>query len=63
MVGLITDKDETAYREEISDLVVCCQDNNQEKELMVDYRKWRAAYNPIHINGAEVERAITLLNS
>jgi hypothetical protein len=63
VVGLITDKDETVYREEVSDLAVCCQDNNQEKELMVDYRKWGAAYNPIHINGAVVERAITLLNS
>ena len=27
-VGLITDKDETAYREEVRDLTVWCQDNN-----------------------------------
>ena len=44
MVGLITDDDETAYRE-MSDLAVWCQDNNlslnigKTKELIVDYRK------------------------
>ena len=28
MVGLITDNDEKAYREEVRDLTVWCQDNN-----------------------------------
>ena len=28
MVGLITNNDETAYREEVSDLAVWCQDKN-----------------------------------
>jgi NADPH-dependent curcumin reductase CurA len=28
VVGLITDDDETAYREEVSDLAVWCQNNN-----------------------------------
>jgi hypothetical protein len=28
VVGLITDNDETAYREEVRDLAVWCQDNN-----------------------------------
>ena len=28
VVGLITDKDETAYREEVRDLTVWCKDNN-----------------------------------
>ena len=28
VVGLITDDDETAYRQEVSDLAVWCQDNN-----------------------------------
>ena len=28
VVGLITDNDKTAYREEIRDLAVWCQDNN-----------------------------------
>jgi hypothetical protein len=47
VVGLITDGDETAYREEDRDLAVWCQDNNfsldviKTKELMVDYRSNR----------------------
>jgi hypothetical protein len=42
VVGLITDNDEAAYREEVRDLAVCCQDNNRSlnvsktKELIVD---------------------------
>ena len=28
VVGLITDDDETAYKEEVSDLAVWCHDNN-----------------------------------
>jgi hypothetical protein len=28
VVGLITDNNETAYREEVRDLAVWCQDNN-----------------------------------
>jgi hypothetical protein len=42
VVGLITDDDETAYRKEVSHLVVCCQDNNlslnlsKTKDLIVD---------------------------
>ena len=47
MVGLITDNDETAYREEVRDLSVWCQDNNlslnvSKTKLTVDYRKRRA---------------------
>ena len=47
VVGLITDNDETAYREEVRDLAVWCQDNNlslnmiKTKEMIVDYRKKR----------------------
>jgi hypothetical protein len=43
--GLITDNDETAYREEVRELAVWCQDNNlslnvsKTKELIMDYRK------------------------
>ena len=42
MVGLITDNDETSYREEVRELAVWCQDNNlylnvsKTMELMVD---------------------------
>ena len=28
VLGLITDNDETAYREEVRDMAVWCQDNN-----------------------------------
>ena len=62
MVGLITNDDETAYREEVRDLAVWCQDNNlslnvsKTKKLIVDYRKWRAEHAPIHINGSVAEQ-------
>jgi hypothetical protein len=42
--------DETAYRKEVNDLAVCCQDNNlslnisKTKELIVDYRKRRVEH-------------------
>ena len=45
VVGLITNNDETAYREEVRDLAVWCHDNNlslnviKTKELILDYRK------------------------
>ena len=48
MVGLITNNDETAYREEVRDLAVWCQDNNlslivsKTKEQIMAYRKRRA---------------------
>ena len=51
-----------AYREEVRDLAVWCQDNNlflnvnKTNELIVDYRKWRAEHAPIHIKGAVVEQ-------
>ena len=62
VVGLITDNDETAYREVVRELAVWCQDNNlslnvsKTKELIVDYRKRRAEQAPINIDGAVVER-------
>ena len=62
VVGLITDNDETAYREEVRELTVWCQDNNlslnvsKTKELIVDYRKRPAEQAPINIDGAVVER-------
>jgi hypothetical protein len=45
VLGPITNDDETAYREEISDLAVWCQDNilslnvSKTNKLNVDYRK------------------------
>ena len=62
VVGLITDNDETAYKEEVRELAVWCQDNNlslnvsKTKEMIVDYRKRLAKQAPININRAVVER-------
>jgi hypothetical protein len=62
VVGLIINNDETAYKEVVRDLAVWCQDNNlslnmiKTKEMILDYRKRRAEYTPILINGAVVEQ-------
>ena len=60
MVGLITNNDETAYREEVRDLTVWCKDNNlsliKTKEMIVYYRKKRTEHAPIIIDGAVVEQ-------
>ena len=57
MVGLITNNDETAYREEVRALGVWCQENNltlnvnKTKEMIVDFRKQQREDPPIHIDG------------
>jgi hypothetical protein len=62
VVGLITDNDETAYREEVRDLAGWCENNNlslnvtKTKEMIVDYRKRRTEHTPILIEGAVVEQ-------
>ena len=62
MLDLITDSDETAYREEIRDLTVWCKDNNlslnmiKTKEMIVDYRKRRTKHAPILIDGTVVDQ-------
>ena len=61
VVGLITNNEQTAYREEVRDLAVWCQDNNlslnviKTKELIVDYRKLSAEHIPILIDRAVME--------
>ena len=56
VVELITNNDETAYREEVRDLAVWCQDNNlsrnviKTKEMIVEYRKRRTKHAPILID-------------
>ena len=48
----VTDNDETAYREEVIDLAVWCQDNNlslnviKTKEMILDNRKKRTEHAP-----------------
>ena len=62
MVGLITDNNETAYREEFRDLAVWCQDNNvslkviKTKAMIVDYRKRRTEPRPHSHRRAAVEQ-------
>jgi hypothetical protein len=64
VVGLITDNDETAYRE-VRDLAVWCQDTNlslnviKTKEMIVDDMTKRTEHAPILIDGAAVERLYT----
>ncbi|KAJ8347410.1 hypothetical protein AAFF_G00207760 [Aldrovandia affinis] len=62
VLGLISDDDETAYREEVGSLTQWCQENNlalnaqKTKELIVDYRRQRGEHAPISIDGVAVER-------
>ena len=62
VVGLITNNDETADREEVRDLAMWCQANNfsliviKTKEMIVNYRKRRTEHAPILIDGAVVEK-------
>ena len=62
VVGLTTDNDETAYREEVRDLAVWFQDKNlslhmiKAKEMIVDCRKRRPEHAPILINRDVVEQ-------
>ena len=61
---MITDNDETAYRE-VKDLAVWCQDNNlslnvtKTKEMIVDHRKRRTEHVPNLIDGAVVEQVVS----
>ena len=62
VVGLITNNDETAYRKEVRELDVWCQDNNlslnvsKTMEMIVDYSKRQAEQASINIDEAVVER-------
>ena len=60
VVGLITNIEETAYREEVR-----CQENsltlnvNKTKEMIVDIRKQQREHPPIHIDGTVVEKVVS----
>ncbi|XP_054878112.1 uncharacterized protein LOC129352927 [Poeciliopsis prolifica] len=63
VVGLISDNNETHYREEIQQLTQWCSANNlvlntgKTKEVIVDYRRSRrTGHTPLLIDGEEVER-------
>jgi hypothetical protein len=61
VVGLITNNDKTANRQEVRALVEGCQENNlslninKTKELMVNFRKPQREHSPNHIDGTTVE--------
>ena len=62
VVGLITDNDETADREEVRDLAGWRQNNNlslnvtKTQEMIEDYRKPSTEHVPILITGAVVDQ-------
>ena len=62
IVGLITENDESAYREEVDTLTTWCQINNlslnisKTKEMIVDYRRRQEEeHAPLYINRSVVE--------
>ncbi len=54
VVGLITDGDESAFREEVHTLTNWCHNNNlslnisKTKKLVVDFRRWTSKQHPPH---------------
>ncbi len=65
VIGLITDNDETAYREKVSTLTKWCQKNHlslnidKTKELVVDFRRQSREHTPITIDKTPVEQVNT----
>lgn len=61
VVGLISDDDDSAYREEVHQLINWCDRNNLQlnvnktKEITVDFRKQHPTHTPLTINGSAVE--------
>ena len=61
VVGLITNGDESAYRQEMGRLGLWCRENNltlnnnKTKEMIVDFQKNSTAAPPLHINGTALE--------
>ncbi len=62
VVGLISNRDETNYRSEVSRLAGWCSEDNlslnveKMKEIVVDFRRVHTQHAPLTINGATVER-------
>lgn len=63
IIGLITNNDESAYRDEVTSLTSWCQENNlslnvsKTKEMIVDFRRQRVDQHlPLHINSTVVEQ-------
>lgn len=64
VVGLISDDDESAYRDEVQRLTTLCADNclilnsSKTKELIINFRRNSADPTPLYINGDCVERVL-----
>lgn len=62
VVGLISEGDETAYRDEVERLTGWCQENNlllntsKTKEVIIDFRRSKCDLPPLNIGGDCVER-------
>ena len=62
VVGLISNDEETAYRDEVSLLATWCKDNNlrlnveKTKEIVVDFRRRHSQHAPLILDGAAVEQ-------
>ncbi|CAM4709804.1 unnamed protein product [Leuciscus chuanchicus] len=59
VIGLLTDGEEAAYREEVKTLAIWCQENNislnKTKEMITDYKKHQAGANtPIFISYEDI---------
>lgn len=63
--GLISDSDESAYREEVRRMVGWCSENNLDlnvsktKEMIMDFRRSKDPLDPLLINGDVVEQVET----
>ncbi|KAK3572676.1 hypothetical protein QTP86_004022 [Hemibagrus guttatus] len=61
MVGLISKKDESEYREEVQRLTAWCKANSlslnvdKTKEMVVDFRRALSDHSPLFINRSPVE--------
>uniref|UniRef100_A0AAR2JX07 Reverse transcriptase domain-containing protein n=1 Tax=Pygocentrus nattereri TaxID=42514 RepID=A0AAR2JX07_PYGNA len=61
VVGCITNRDESNYRQEVEHLEGWCRENNlcinvkKTKEMIVDFRRGHHDHLPLHIGGSEVE--------
>jgi hypothetical protein len=59
---VITDNDDTAYKEDVRDLIVWCKDNNlflnviKTKDILMNYRKRRTEHIPILIDRLQWNR-------
>lgn len=66
VVGLITNEDEMAYRQEVEGLGLWCKENNlilninKTKEMIVDFRKSGTVPPPLYIDGVAVEMVPSL---